>query len=206
MGRPGRNGIRGNLCRGRVRRRGARVCASGRPCPAAFLPSCSGNAVKTNKRTDATKAAGEAEFVASVLSFLSFEGGRWPACVLFFAGKAWAGCPSPERVAAGRRSVLREALEYSAASTRVLSAKYFPVLRTVFSRFPFSRSGSSVSLLSRRPPSCGKPACWRACAVGGQDFTQRVPSSSSSMLTFTASAGRRSSTSSGHSMKQSAPL
>ena len=149
MGRPGRNGIRGNLCRGRVRRRGARVCASGRPCPAAFLPSCSGNAVKTNKRTDATKAAGEAEFVASVLSFVSFVERTFDRIrLLFLPERHGRGAPSPERVAAGRRSVLREALKYSAASTRVLSAKYFPVLRTVFSRFPFSRSGSSVSLLS----------------------------------------------------------
>ena len=129
MGRPGRNGIRGNLCRGRVRGRGARGCASGRPCPAAFFPSWSGNAVKTNKRTDATKAAGEAEFVASVLSFLSFEGGRWPACVLFFAGKAWAGCAKPG--AGGRRKA-----EYLAGSTRVLCGKYSCTFRKVLSRSP----------------------------------------------------------------------
>ena len=145
MGRPGRNGIRGNLCRGRVRRRGARVCASGRPCPAAFLPSCSGNAVKTNKRTDATKAAGEAEFVASVLSFVSFVERTFARIRLLFCRKgmggvrqARSGWPPEGGVSCGKHSsTLRQVLVYFPQSTFPFSARFFPAFRSPVPVRPF---------------------------------------------------------------------
>lgn len=79
-------------------------------------------------------------------------------------------------------------------------------LRQTHSKALYNGKGNPAAGLSGSLPGCLLSAVARRKSARRQNVTVRLPSSCSSILTQVASPGSRSSISSGHSMKQSAPL
>ena len=71
-----------------------------------------------------------------------------------FGPAAHARPPKPRIVVRTRQPALRKALEYSAASTQVLSAKYNPALRKAIPPLPDITRPVSRPLRPKSPPRC----------------------------------------------------